>query len=185
MSNIHRGHSIDVSYHVSVHLAKRFQRRWLKCEKLTDDRRSSLVSISFLAHLAKGNVSFCHHLASVVYRPLTFHILIFSSETKSQLIWNLVGSIDKISYNHIHFVLLAPLSKNAVISQTNYTNLETLTFFWIFWLNVQIRSFSAIYYWYFNWLIANNKKWILKIFTFQWLKIDLSLVSLSSVSLNL
>jgi hypothetical protein len=34
-----------------------------------------------LAHLAKGNVSFCHHLASVICRPLTFHILIFSSET--------------------------------------------------------------------------------------------------------
>ena len=33
---------------------------------------------TFLAHLAKGNVSFCHHLASVVCRPLTFHILIFS-----------------------------------------------------------------------------------------------------------
>ena len=29
---------------------------------------------------SKGNVSFCHHLASVVCRPLTFHILIFSSE---------------------------------------------------------------------------------------------------------
>jgi hypothetical protein len=37
--------------------------------------------VGFLAHLAKGNVSFCHHLASVVCRPLTFHILIFSSET--------------------------------------------------------------------------------------------------------
>ena len=36
---------------------------------------------SFLTHLAKGNVSFCHHLASVVCRPLTFHNLIFSSET--------------------------------------------------------------------------------------------------------
>jgi hypothetical protein len=35
----------------------------------------------FLAHLAKGNVSFCHHLASIVFHPLTFHILIFSSET--------------------------------------------------------------------------------------------------------
>jgi hypothetical protein len=33
---------------------------------------------SFLAHLAKGNVSFCHHLASVVC-----HILILSSETLS------------------------------------------------------------------------------------------------------
>ena len=27
MSNLHRGHSIDASYQVSVHLAKRFQRR--------------------------------------------------------------------------------------------------------------------------------------------------------------
>jgi hypothetical protein len=35
----------------------------------------------FLAHLAKGKVSFCHHLASVIRRPLTFHILIFSSKT--------------------------------------------------------------------------------------------------------
>jgi hypothetical protein len=38
------------------------------------------VEAMFIAHLAKGkgNVSFCHHLASVVRRPLTFHILIFS-----------------------------------------------------------------------------------------------------------
>jgi hypothetical protein len=27
MSNLHRAHSIDASYQVSVHLAKRFQRR--------------------------------------------------------------------------------------------------------------------------------------------------------------
>jgi hypothetical protein len=31
--------SIDASYQVSVHLAEGFQRRRLKCEKLTDDRR--------------------------------------------------------------------------------------------------------------------------------------------------
>jgi hypothetical protein len=28
----------------------------------------------------KGNMSFCHHLVSVVSHPFTFHILIFSSE---------------------------------------------------------------------------------------------------------
>jgi hypothetical protein len=33
----------------------------------------------FLAHIVKGNVSFCHHLPSVICRPLTFHILIFSA----------------------------------------------------------------------------------------------------------
>ena len=39
MSNLYRGPSIDASYQVSVHLAKGFQRRRLKCEKLMDDRR--------------------------------------------------------------------------------------------------------------------------------------------------
>jgi len=34
----------------------------------------------FLAHLAKGHVNFCHHLAFVVCL-LTFHIWIFSSKT--------------------------------------------------------------------------------------------------------
>jgi hypothetical protein len=37
------------------------------------------VTCYFSAHPAKGNVSSCHHLASVVRRLLTFHILIFSS----------------------------------------------------------------------------------------------------------
>jgi hypothetical protein len=39
MSIIYRGPSIDASYQVSVHLAKGFQMRRLKCEKLTDDRQ--------------------------------------------------------------------------------------------------------------------------------------------------
>ena len=39
MSNLYRGLSIDASYQVSVHLAKGFQRRILKCEKLADDGR--------------------------------------------------------------------------------------------------------------------------------------------------
>ena len=37
MSNVQRGPSIDASYQVSLHLAEGFQRRRLKCEKLTDD----------------------------------------------------------------------------------------------------------------------------------------------------
>jgi hypothetical protein len=39
MSKLYRGHSIDASYQVSVHLAKGFQKRRLQCEKLTNDRR--------------------------------------------------------------------------------------------------------------------------------------------------
>jgi hypothetical protein len=54
-------------------------------------------------------VSFCHHLASVVCRPLTFHILIFSSETPLKLLGqmnrNLVGSIyGRSSIKIAHFV---------------------------------------------------------------------------------
>jgi hypothetical protein len=30
--------------------------------------------------LAKGNMSFCHHLVTVVCHPFTFHILIFAYE---------------------------------------------------------------------------------------------------------
>ena len=48
--------SIGASYQVSVHLAKRFQRRRLKCEKLTedgDDRRQVMAK----AHVAFGKVS--------------------------------------------------------------------------------------------------------------------------------
>jgi hypothetical protein len=35
MSNLYRGPSIDASYQISDQLALRFQRRRLKCEKLT------------------------------------------------------------------------------------------------------------------------------------------------------
>jgi hypothetical protein len=106
MSNLYRGPAIDASYQVLLHLAKGFQRRRLKCEKLTDDGRlhfqqyiSYIIATSFsgegsrkeqlttgkqlvnfitcgcestapfLAHLAKGNVSSCRHLASVFRRP--------------------------------------------------------------------------------------------------------------------
>ena len=43
MSNLYKGPSIDASYQVSVHLAKGFQRRRLKCEKLTDDGRQVMA----------------------------------------------------------------------------------------------------------------------------------------------
>ena len=39
MSNLYREPSIDASYQISYQLALRFQRRRLKCEKLTHDKR--------------------------------------------------------------------------------------------------------------------------------------------------
>ena len=53
LSNFYRGLSIDASYQVLVHLAKWFQRRRLKCEKLIDDRRQVMAK----AHIAFGKVS--------------------------------------------------------------------------------------------------------------------------------
>jgi hypothetical protein len=43
---------LDASYQVSIHLAKGFQRRRLKCEKLTDDGRQVMAK----AHIAFGKV---------------------------------------------------------------------------------------------------------------------------------
>ena len=53
MSNLYKGPSINASYQVSVHLAEGFQRRRLKCEKLTDDGRQVMAK----AHIAFGKVS--------------------------------------------------------------------------------------------------------------------------------
>ena len=51
---------MDASYQVSVHLAERFQRRILKCEKLTDDGQQTTDDgrqVMAKAHIAFGKVS--------------------------------------------------------------------------------------------------------------------------------
>ena len=53
MNDLNRGPPIDTSYQVSVHLAKGFQRRRLKCEKLTDNGRQVMAK----AHIAFDKVS--------------------------------------------------------------------------------------------------------------------------------
>jgi hypothetical protein len=55
MSNFNRRPSIDdsYSYQVAVHLDKRFWRRTLKCEKLTEDERQVMAK----AHIFIGKVS--------------------------------------------------------------------------------------------------------------------------------
>jgi hypothetical protein len=47
------GSGRNASYQVSVHLAKQFQRRRLKCEKQMDDGRQMMAK----AHIAFGKVS--------------------------------------------------------------------------------------------------------------------------------
>jgi hypothetical protein len=53
MSSLYKGPSIDASYQVSVHLTEGFQRRRLKCEKLTDDGCQVMAK----GHIAFGKVS--------------------------------------------------------------------------------------------------------------------------------
>jgi hypothetical protein len=53
MSNLYRGPSIDAFYQVWDQLFLRFQRRRLKCEKLTDDGRQVMAK----AHIAFDKVS--------------------------------------------------------------------------------------------------------------------------------
>ena len=51
--SFYRTFSIDASYQISDQLALRFQRRRLKCEKVTDDERQVMAN----AHIAFGKVS--------------------------------------------------------------------------------------------------------------------------------
>ena len=54
MSNFYRGPSIDISCQISDQLALRFQRRRLKCEKLTDDGRQVMAKADS-AYIAAAN----------------------------------------------------------------------------------------------------------------------------------
>jgi hypothetical protein len=101
MSNLYRGSPIDASYQVSVHLAKRFQRRrFLKISQSETRIACGNCTLPYL-HVFSSPCQrqCCHHLASVVCHPLTFHILIFSSETSqpNELKLGRTASIQSIS----------------------------------------------------------------------------------------
>ena len=60
MYNLQRGPYIDASYQVSVHLAEGFQRRRLKCEKLTDGGQGTADNGRQV--MAKAHTAFGGHL---------------------------------------------------------------------------------------------------------------------------
>jgi hypothetical protein len=76
MSNLYRGPSIDASYQVSVHLAEGFQRRRLKCEKLTDDRQRTP---------SDGKSSHCLWQGELKSSPIN---ILLHSDTSSRFLGN-------------------------------------------------------------------------------------------------
>jgi len=56
MSNLYRGPTIDASYHVSVHLAKRFQKRRFK-KKLANQKQELPVAAMFVNGLGRNEQS--------------------------------------------------------------------------------------------------------------------------------
>ena len=75
ISNLQRGPSIAASYQVSLHLAERFQRRRLKCEKLTDHRRRMPSDGKSSRCLWQGELKIHCHLR---YGYFVFHIPVLS-----------------------------------------------------------------------------------------------------------
>ena len=84
MSNLYRGPSIDASYEVSIHLAEGFQRRRLKCEKLTYDGRQVMAKAHKMAPTCEKNVR-------IKLTPKNFLLIIFNvvyievNETRKKL----------------------------------------------------------------------------------------------------
>jgi hypothetical protein len=58
---LYRGPTIDDSYQVSLYLAEVFQRRRLKCEKLTDDGRQVM---------AKNKIFICSTIENILYQNI-------------------------------------------------------------------------------------------------------------------
>jgi hypothetical protein len=66
-------------------LPTKFRFIWLSSFREEDLKKSANqkkeLPVAAFSSPCQGNVSLCHHLASVFCLPLNFHILIFSSET--------------------------------------------------------------------------------------------------------
>jgi hypothetical protein len=80
MSNLHRESSIDASYQVLVHLAKRFQRRF-KCEHLTEGEHNVMSKVHLAFWTGELNKKSAYSLQrtifvyTILYLEMSMHLI--------------------------------------------------------------------------------------------------------------
>ena len=95
MSNLYRRPSIDASYQVSVHIAEGFQRRRLKCEKLTDDRRRTPSDGKSSHCLWQGELKIMTTLTPFLIRFVLFMVFNATFNNISVISWRLVLLVEE------------------------------------------------------------------------------------------
>jgi hypothetical protein len=124
MSNLYKGPTIDASYQVSVHLAEGFQRRRLKCEKLTDAKRWQKLTLP-LARRAKNEGIFLYFL-------FFLHTYILNS-----LLWCSFFIYNKLIYMYYScstsINLLNYFSWKSIFQINNFFYLNVYNYIWYKW----------------------------------------------------
>ena len=77
--------------------------------------------LAFLAHLTEGNVSFCHHFASVVRPTLTFSKKIFSFETTERIELKFLRNVPQCVGSKVFVFLINILHNIAAVTKSFYT----------------------------------------------------------------
>ena len=98
MSNLYKRPSIDASYQASVHLAEGFQRRRLKCEKLTDDgcqvMAKAQIALARWANNRRLTLALITHLEKKIYL----------TNPHCSLMWSYVKSWAPMTWFHVAFI---------------------------------------------------------------------------------
>ena len=93
MSILYREPSIDASYQVSVHLAQGFQRRRLKCEKLTDDGRQVMAKAHIAFTLVCLSVKLDSLLCSFTFISVVCKLVLLRNTTQNIAIETKIAKI--------------------------------------------------------------------------------------------
>ena len=92
----------------------------------------NVINYSFLAHLAKGHVSFCHHLASVVLRKLShLNLLLWNPRTKLNQTcqgWVSFKIVSDRPALHSRWLLLLKIEISSIVHCCFVINLNELKF---------------------------------------------------------